>query len=104
MARFDVYAHPDAGLRKKTPYLLDVQNNYIDRIATRVLVPMRPAKQFIQRMSELNPVFKISGEDVVLDTAALAAFPATELKNPVTSLGSQSGAIVAALDALFGAY
>jgi toxin CcdB len=104
MARFDVYAHPDAGLRKKTPYLLDVQNNYIDRIATRVVVPMRPAEQFAQPMSQLNPVFTISGKDVVLDTAALAAFPAAELKKPVTSLGSDSGTVVAALDALFGAY
>ncbi len=104
MARFDVYAHPDAGLRKKTPYLLDVQNNYIDRIATRVVVPMRPAEQFAQRMSQLNPVFTISGNDVVLDTAALAAFPAAELKKPVTSLGSDNSTIVAALDALFGAY
>lgn len=104
MAHFDVYAHPDAGLRRKTPFLLDVQNNYIDRITTRVVLPMRPAEQFAQRMSDLNPVFKIAGEDVVLDTSALAAFPAAELKKPVTSLVSQSGAIVAALDALFGAY
>ena len=33
VARFDVHPHPDAALRKKTPYLLDVQNNHISRIA-----------------------------------------------------------------------
>ena len=42
MARFDVYPHPDAVLRKKTPYLLDVQNNPISHIASRVVVPLRP--------------------------------------------------------------
>ena len=104
MARFDVYMHPDAVLRKKTPYLLDVQNNHIDRIATRVVLPMRCADLFDQRMSRLNPFFEIAGKHVVLDTAAIAAFPAAELKKPVLSLGAQSKAIVDALDVLFGAY
>ena len=104
MARFDVYTHPDPVLRKKTPYLLDVQNSHIDRIATRVVLPMRNADLFDQRMSSLNPLFEIAGKQVVLDTAARAAFPAVELKKPVLSLGAQSEVIVEALDVLFGAY
>jgi toxin CcdB len=106
MARFDVYMHPDAVLRKKTPYLLDIQNSHIDRLATRVVLPMRSAELFDQRMSRLNPLFEIAGKPVVLDTAAIAAFPAAELKKPVLSLGvgAQSQAIVDALDVLFGAY
>lgn len=104
MARFDVYPHPDAVLRKKTPYLLDVQNNYIDRLATRVVLPMRAADLFDQRMSDLNPLFDIDGTKVVLDTAAIAAFPAAELKKTVLSLRAQSEVIVNALDTLFGAF
>ncbi|RYX95989.1 MAG: plasmid maintenance protein CcdB [Comamonadaceae bacterium] len=104
MARFDVYPHPDPVLRKKTPYLLDVQNDHINRVATRVVLPMRPAAAFAQRMKDLNPLFEIAGKEVVCDTAALAAFPATELKKPVTSLSAQSAVIANALDALFGAY
>ncbi|WP_332778514.1 CcdB family protein [Polaromonas sp.] len=104
MARFDVYQHPDAVLRKRTPYLLDVQNDHIHRLASRVVIPMRAAHQFEQRMSDLNPVFEVSGNAVVLDTAAIAAFPATELKKSVTSLRGQSEIIVDALDVLFGAY
>ena len=104
MARFDVYLHPDAVLRKKTPYLLDVQNNHIDRLATRVVLPMRSANLFDPRMTSLNPLFEISGKQVVLDTAAIAAFPAAELKTPVLNLGAQSEAIVDALNVLFGAY
>jgi toxin CcdB len=104
MARFDVYPHPDAVLRKKTPYLLDVQNNHISRIATRVVVPMRAANLFTQPMRDLNPTFEIAGKRVVLDTAALAAIPSAELKKPIVGLASESGAIMAALDVLFGAY
>lgn len=104
MARFDVYPHPDVMLRKKTPFLLDVQNNHINRIATRVVVPMRPANQFGLPMQDLNPIFEIAGHNLVLDTAALAAFPASELKKPVGSLQHQGSMVVAALDVLFGAY
>ena len=104
MARFDVYAHPDAVLRKKTPYLLDVQNDHLVRIATRVVIPLRFAHQFDQPVHDLNPVFEIAGNNVVLDTAALAAFPASELKKPLVSLKSQVNAVVGALDILFGAY
>lgn len=104
MARFDVYAHPDTVLRKKTPYLLDVQNEHLARIATRVVVPLRFAHQFDQPAQDLNPVFEIAGNDVVLDTAALAAFPASELKKPVVSLKPQASTVVGALDILFGAY
>jgi hypothetical protein len=41
---------------------------------------------------------------VVLDTAALAAFPAAQLTKPSANLSAQSPAIVAALDTLFGSY
>ena len=104
MARFDVFAHPDATLRKRTPYLLDVQNNHISRIATRVVLPMRLANDFEQRVGELNPLFEINGIEVVLDTAALAAFPAAELKKTVATLQGQSEMITGALDVLLEAY
>ena len=104
MARFDVYPHPDAVLRRKTPYLLDVQNNHIGRIGTRVVVPMRAASFFAKPIGELNPQFEVAGKSLVLDTAALAAIAASELKAPVHNLAAESGAIVTALDVLFGAF
>jgi toxin CcdB len=39
MARFDVYANPEAAERRHTPYFLDVQNDYIADLATRAVVP-----------------------------------------------------------------
>lgn len=104
MARFDIYAHPDARARATTPYLMDIQNNRISRLGTRVVLPLRSATNFLQPMGDLNPVFEVEGMRVVLDTAALAAFPTIELKKPVLNLQNQSQAIVAALDVLFGAY
>ena len=104
MARFDVYRHPDAVLRKHTPFLLDVQNDYISSVDTRVVLPMRTAKLAGLPMRDLNPAFEIGGLRVVLDTPAIAAFPAAELRHPVMSLRTQAEHIASALDTLFGAY
>lgn len=104
MSRFDVYAHPDASLRRGTPFLLDVQNSHISGLATRVVIPQRPAAAFPLRVRDLNPVFEIAGREVVADTAALAAFPAADLRSPVASLRASAGTLIGALDTLFGSY
>ena len=104
MARFDVYSHPDPGMRRSTPYLLDVQNTHLQALATRVVIPLRLASLLPLTMRDLHPKFRIGGKDVVADTAALAAFPGGELKSPVTTLQSHAGEIASALDTLFGAY
>ena len=104
MARFDVYAHADADTRKKTPFLLDVQNSYIDGLETRVVVPLRLTSFHRLRLQDLNPSFEIDGREVVMDTASLASIPVRELGRHVTNLGLHRHEIAAALDSLFGAY
>ncbi len=104
MARFDVYAHPDAALRKLTPFLLDVQNEFIRGLDTCVVIPMRPVSRLRHRLRELHPAFEVAGAQMVLDTPALAAFPARELTRCVANLGERRVEIVAAMDSLFGAY
>jgi toxin CcdB len=104
VARFDVYANPEPGERKHTPYLLDVQNDFISALATRVVIPLRRESAFGPPARDLNPVLDVAGERIVLDTAALGAIACTELKKPLANLGEHRLAIQNALDALFGAY
>ncbi len=104
MARYDVYANPDPGERKRTPYLLDVQNDYIDALTTRVVVPLHREAVFGPRARNLNPVVLVAADSVVLDTAALAAVPLSELKKTVATLRESSALVQEALDTLFGAY
>ncbi len=103
MAQFDVYAHPDARLLDRTPYLLDMQNTFIDRIATRVVIPLRSVEFAPLPMRDLNPVCTVNGQTVVLDTAALAAVPVRLLGEPLANLRAQSPQVVNALDILLGA-
>ena len=104
MARFDVHSHPDKSLRERTPYLLDVQTSHLGSLNTRVVVPLRAVSIFPLQMRDLNPCFCISGTEVVMDTAAIAAFPAAELRAAVDNLSSQADNIVTALDTLFGSH
>ena len=104
MARYDVYANPDATERKRTPYFVDVQNDYIDALTTRVVVPLQREAAFGPRARNLNPAFVVATDTVVLDTAALAAIPLSELKKPIASLRDSRAEVQEALDTLFGAY
>jgi toxin CcdB len=104
MARFDVYANPDASERRHTPYLVDVQNDYIDHLATRVVAPLRREVAFGPCARNLNPVFTVGDDSVVLDTSALGAVPLSQLRKVVAHLGDSRAAIQEAMGTLFGAY
>jgi toxin CcdB len=104
VARFDVYPNPEAAERKHTPFLLDLQNDFIDGLSTRVVAPLRKAAAFGPRAKNLNPVFTIAEEDVVLDMAALGALPASLLRKPVANLRGVRAPLQEALDTLFGSY
>ena len=104
MARFDVYANPTAAERKHTPYFLDVQNNYIDGLSTRVVIPLRREAAFGPRPDKLNPLVHVGSDPVVLDTAALGAVPLTELRKVVADLSGARAVVQEAMATLFGAY
>ncbi len=103
MARFDVYANPYAPERTHTPYLLDVQNDHLGPLATRVVIPLRTPKGFGTPAAGLNPVLQLDGKTVVLDTAALAPVSAALLKKPVLRADAWRDDVQDALDTLFGA-
>ena len=104
MARFDVHANPEPSERKATPYLVDVQNEFIDGLTTRIVIPLRREAAFGPCARNLNPVVTVGNERVVLDTAALGAIPASELRKPLASLRENRALVQEALDTLFGAY
>ena len=101
MAQFDVYLNPNADTSKAIPYLLDVQADLLDRLATRVVVPLILAKEMRLVARHLNPQFKIKGTAVVMSTAELAGVSNRLLGDKVASLKNKRDEIIAALDLLF---
>jgi toxin CcdB len=104
MSRFDVYANPTVGERKHTPYILDVQNDYIDHLDSRVVIPLRREAAFGPRARDLHPLLEVNGEPVVLDASAIGAVPLSELRKQVAQLREARESGQLALDTLFGAY
>ncbi len=105
MARFDVYRN-SGSQAAAVPFLVEVQNDLLDPLETRVVIPLRRLSRFptSQLPSRLAPVFEIDGISCLLETPKIAAVPARILKTRVVSLQAQQLAITAALDFLFQGY
>lgn len=99
MAQFDLYRNGNSATRARIPYLLDVQSELLDSLATRVVVPLCKPGILKGRLAErLNPVFEVEGREVAMLTPELAGVPVKALGEPIANLSSQRGAIIAALD------
>ena len=90
MARFDVYPNPRKETAKRTPYLLDVQSNFLEDLDTRVVVPLRAASVIDAPVTRLNPALDIAGVKVVMDTSQLPGYLRRGLKRPVVNLMARS--------------
>ena len=100
MAQFDVYENPNPTSRKTIPYLLDVQTDLLDSLATRVVVPLATVTTIPKPGRHLNPVFSIGETKVVMSTAEIAGVSIKRLGTKISSLNEQRNVIVAALDFL----
>lgn len=101
MAQFDVYRNPNPNTNRVVPYLLDVQTDLLDRLATHVVVPLVMATELGKPAEHLNPQFEIEGRIVVLSTAEIAGIPKQSLGDLVLSLPRKRDEIITALDFLF---
>jgi len=101
MAQFDVYLNPNSSTSQTIPYLLDVQADLLDRLATRVVVPLVRAEAMGLSASKLNPKFTVDNNVVVMSSAELAGVTHRSLGEKVVSLKVQRDEIIAALDLLF---
>ncbi len=100
MAQFDVHRNPHRATRREVPYLLDVQADLLDVLATRVVVPLVAASAMKEAAKDLNPRFRVEGRSVVMSSPELAGVPLKALGERVTSLKSRRDEIVRALDIL----
>lgn len=98
MAQFDIYR---ISVRGGTEFLLNLQDDLLENLATRVVVPLVKPDMVGQTMQTLNPRIWVGSEPYLLLTHLLAAIPATSLGEFVGSAKAQRQEIVAAIDFLF---
>jgi toxin CcdB len=99
MAQFDVYRNAHPATRARVPYLLDVQSDLLDTLATRVVVPLCKPDILRGKLAErLNPVFDVEGRKMVLLAPELAGVSRKALGEKIANLANRRDSIIAALD------
>jgi len=101
MAQFTVCRNKNPQTSSAIPFLLDIQNDLLSDLETRVVVPLCPLSSMSGRiLRTLMPVLDIEGERFVMLTPQMAGIPKGELGVPVTRVGQYRVEIIAAIDFL----
>jgi toxin CcdB len=99
MAQFDVYRNANAASRSRIPYLVDVQSDLLEPLATRIVVPLCKPEVLSGKPAErLNPAFEVEGRRLLMLTPEIAGVPRKALGERVDNLAAKRAQIMAALD------
>ncbi|WP_323590716.1 CcdB family protein [Aliarcobacter butzleri] len=97
MAQFDVYKNENDQTNQKVPYLLDIQNDILDSINTRVVIPLVKDKNDFKGLTK---EFVIENQKVYLTTSQMGAVHKNELKTKIATLTNQKEEIKNSIDFL----
>jgi len=105
LAQFDVYANPQPASRQFVPYVVDVQSDLINQLATRLVMPLtRVGVGEAKLPINLCPSVEIDGEPLTLLAHMAAPVAARLLRKPVGSLHYRASEVSAALDAVISGF
>lgn len=101
MAQFDLYVNTDQNTNKVYPYFIDIQNDLLDSLNSRVVIPLTPLQQSDKSYPKnLCPVVEIEGKKFALLTYQLTTVSVSFLQEKETSLATHRAHIIAAIDFL----
>ena len=102
MSQFTVYENINNKTKDEYPFLVNVQNDLLNNLNTRVVIPLCLSSSFGNKtISNLSPVFVIKGQQYVTLTSQLAGIPVSELGSPVCDLSEFKHQFINAVDFLF---
>jgi len=77
-----------------------VQSDHLDRLPTRMVVPLLPDTAALPAIRDLAPILILGEARLAMMTQYMAAVPRRELGRPVDNLLAQADDITRALDIL----
>jgi toxin CcdB len=98
MAQFDIYRFASRG--NGPPFLVDLQSDLLDGLATRIVAPLYPKRKGDKPILRLNPQVKLDGKSYYLAIQEMSAIRVKSFGETVGSLQHQRAEIVAAIDLL----
>lgn len=101
MSQFILYKNFDKSTSNAYPYFVDVQNELLSTLNTRLVIPLTPLHLLEQKVpSHLCPTIHIKQGDFVVLTQQMASVSTKMLAEPVSDLGAFRDEIIAAIDFL----
>jgi toxin CcdB len=101
MSQFTVHRNQHAPTRGRFPLLLDIQVDFLEVLATRVVIPLAPqSASRSQKMGKLTPVVQVDGRHYVVVTPQLSAIAKKELGPAVADLTGHRLDFIGAIDFL----
>ena len=100
MAQYDVFPNPSRSAADGIPYVVVVQSDLLDALATRLTVPLAELNFVGKVPTSLCPVITVNGLRLHALAHYAAPLPAKLLRRPVDNVAAQASALVAAVDAV----
>lgn len=98
MAQYDVFANPSASSAAGIPYVVVIQSDLLDALATRLALPLARLDFAGKVPAKLCPVVTVKGQRLNALAHYASPLPARLLRQPVDNVAEQAGVLVAALD------
>ncbi len=101
MPQFTLYKNENKNSKKTYPYFIDVQNDLVNDLNSRVVIPLSSQDSLKNlNVKRLCPTIEIDQGIFVLLTHQMTSVPCSALKNKVTSLKHYRYEILSAIDLL----
>jgi toxin CcdB len=100
VAQFDVYANPSESAAHGIPYVVVVQSNLLDALATRMTIPLATVEFAKKSPEKLCPVVTVNGQRMHALAHYTAPLPTRSLRHVVVNLAPQASTLIAAMDAV----
>jgi toxin CcdB len=100
MAQYDVFPNPSISASSGIPYVVVIQSELLDALATRLTLPLAVPDASNKMPAALCPVITVKGQRLHALAHYAAPLPAKVLRRPVANVASQASALVSAVDAV----
>jgi toxin CcdB len=98
VAQYDVYTNPSESADKGIPFVVVLQSDLLDALATRLVMPLATL-EFADKVPEkLCPLVTVRGQQLRALAHYAAPLPAKSLRQVVGNLSPQSHLLIAAMD------
>ncbi|MBN9372486.1 MULTISPECIES: CcdB family protein [Hydrogenophaga] len=100
MAQYDVFTNPSHSAAEGIPYVVVIQSELLDALATRLTMPLAVLDSVNKVPAALCPVIVVKGQRLHALAHYAAPLPAKLLRRPVDNVSMQASALVSAMDAV----